>query len=114
VSVRSGEGGLRLSAGERQRVALARVLLENTPFVIFDEPTAYLDPITEADLMKAVFSELNHKTTLWITHRLVGMEQMDEIFVMTKGEITERGTHPDLLREAGIYQRMWNLQKQIL
>jgi ATP-binding cassette subfamily C protein CydCD len=111
---RLGEGGLRLSAGERQRVALARVLLENTPFVIFDEPTAYLDPITEADLMKAVFSELNHKTTLWITHRLVGMEQMDEIFVMTKGEITERGTHPDLLREAGIYQRMWNLQKQIL
>ncbi len=109
-----GEGGMRLSAGERQRVAIARALLKNTPILIFDEPTAYLDPLTERDLLKAMFSLTNNRSTLWITHRLIGMETMDEILVMDHGQIVERGNHFELLDRGGLYSRMWELQNQVL
>ena len=111
---RLGEGGLRLSAGERQRVAIARTLIKDAPIVIFDEPTANLDPLTEGNLVEALISELNDKTTLWITHRLVGMGAMDEIFIMVKGKIKERGKHTELIQRGGTYQRMWELQNQVI
>jgi ATP-binding cassette subfamily C protein CydCD len=109
-----GEAGIRLSGGERQRVAIARALLKNAPFLILDEPNANLDPLTERDLQNALFSLTEKRSTLWISHRLTGMEAMDEILVMDQGKIVERGQHNGLLELGGMYRRMWDLQHQIL
>lgn len=88
------------------------MLIKNVLIAIFDEPTANLDSTTERDLVQALFTGLNDKTILWITHRLVGMHHMDEIFVMSGGKIVERGRHSELLTLGGIYKRMWDLQNQ--
>ncbi len=109
-----GEQGLRLSGGERQRLAIARALLKNAPILLFDEPTANLDPLTEKQVLDTLFETIKGKTCLLITHRLVGLENMDQILVMNEGRIVERGTHRDLLTKAGLYRRLWDLQNQIL
>jgi ATP-binding cassette subfamily C protein CydC len=109
-----GEAGLRLSGGERQRLAIARTLLKDTPLLILDEPTANLDPLTERGLVQSLFSLAEGRTTLWITHRLLGMETMDEILVMNRGRIVERGGHIQLMDLDGMYRRMWDLQHQIV
>jgi ATP-binding cassette subfamily C protein CydC len=109
-----GEQGLRLSGGERQRLAIARALLKDAPILIFDEPTANLDPQTEKQVLETLFATMRSKTSLLITHRLVGLENVDEILVMDEGRIVERGTHADLLRRASLYRRLWDLQNQIL
>jgi ATP-binding cassette subfamily C protein CydC len=109
-----GEQGLRLSGGERQRLALARVLLKGAPILIFDEPTANLDPLTEKQVLDTLFSAMRGKTSLLITHRLVGLENMDEILVLDNGRLKERGTHAELINQGGLYQRLWDLQNQIL
>jgi ATP-binding cassette subfamily C protein CydC len=109
-----GEQGLRLSGGERQRLAIARVLLKDAPILLFDEPTANLDPLTEKQVLDTLFETIKGKTCLLITHRLVGLENMDQILVMNQGRIVERGTHRDLLTKAGLYRRLWDLQNQIL
>ena len=109
-----GEAGLRLSGGERQRLAIARTLLKDTPLLLLDEPTANLDPITERDLVQSLISLAAGRTSLWITHRLLGMETMDEILVMNRGRIVERGDHTRLMDLDGMYRRMWDLQHQIL
>jgi ATP-binding cassette subfamily C protein CydC len=109
-----GEQGLRLSGGERQRLAIARALLKNAPILILDEPTANLDPLTEKDVLDTLFGVMKNKTTLLITHRLVGLERMDEILVMDSGQIVERGIHSDLLVQNGLYRRLWDLQNRIL
>jgi ATP-binding cassette subfamily C protein CydCD len=109
-----GEQGLRLSGGERQRLAIARALLKNAPILIFDEPTANLDPQTEKQVLETLFETMRNKTSMLITHRLVGLENMDEILVMDQGRIVERGTHHELLKRAGLYSRLWDLQNQIL
>jgi ATP-binding cassette subfamily C protein CydCD len=109
-----GEAGLRLSGGERQRLAIARTLLKDTPLLLLDEPTANLDPITERDLVQSLISLAAGRTSLWITHRLLGMENMDEILVMNRGRIVERGDHTQLMDLDGMYRRMWDLQHQIL
>jgi ABC-type multidrug transport system fused ATPase/permease subunit len=101
-----GEQGLRLSGGERQRLALARAFLKDAPLLILDEPTANLDAITEREIMQSLSKLMAQRTTLLITHRLVGLEQMDTILVLEHGRVVEQGRHEDLLRLGRRYQHM--------
>jgi len=109
-----GEQGLLLSGGERQRIAIARALLKDAPILVLDEPTANLDILTEAAVLGSIRDLMQGRSTLLVTHRLVGMEGMDEILVLKDGEIFERGAHGELLTHRGLYHRMWALQNQIL
>ncbi len=111
---RVGERGLRLSGGERQRVALARALLRDTPILILDEPTANLDPLAERAFLNTLLQAGADRSLLLITHRLVGMEDMDEILVLDRGRVVERGTHAALLAAGGLYARLWTLQRRAL
>jgi ATP-binding cassette subfamily C protein CydC len=109
-----GEQGVRLSGGERQRLALARALIKDAPILILDEPTANLDVLTEQETLKVLLSGTEGCSMILITHRLVGMQAMDEILVFKAGKIVERGCHADLLDRKGMYYRMWHLQSQVL
>jgi len=102
-----GENGLSLSGGQRQRLAIARVLLKNAPILILDEAMSGLDPLTEREVMDEIYQLMEGRTTLVITHRLVGLERMDEILVLDKGQIVERGKHLELLRHKGLYHKLW-------
>src|SRR5690606_5605234 len=106
-----GERGLKLSGGEKQRVAIARTLLKNPPILILDEATSALDTHTE----RAIQVELNQiakdRTTLVIAHRLSTVADADEILVLDGGRVLERGSHRDLLLRQGRYAQMWNLQQ---
>jgi ATP-binding cassette, subfamily C, bacterial CydC len=103
------ETGQRFSGGERQRIALARILLQNTPVVILDEPTVGLDPITEANLLNTIFKTLEGKTVIWVTHHLIGVEKMERILFLEKGRIVMDGTHKQLLNNEARYQRLYAL-----
>ncbi len=107
-----GEQGLRLSGGERQRLAIARALLKNAPILILDEATANLDPLTEREVMQTITALMAGRTVLMITHRLVGLDMVDEILVLQSGRVVERGHHHELLSTHGPYRRMWDLQHQ--
>ena len=109
-----GEQGLRLSGGERQRLAVARTLLKDAPLLVLDEATANLDTITERELMSTIEELMRGRATLVVTHRLVAMERMDEILVLDSGRIVERGTHEELTREKGLYNRMIDVQRGML
>jgi ATP-binding cassette subfamily C protein CydC len=109
---RIGEQGLRLSGGERQRLAIARALLKHAPIFIFDEAPANLDPVTEREVWRALHALMSRRTMLIITHRLVGLEDVDEIVVLDAGRVVERGAHAELLHEKGFYRRMWELENQ--
>lgn len=103
-----GEGGFKLSGGQRQRLAIARVLLRNSPFLILDEAMEGLDPITEQEVMEEIYRLMDGRTTLVITHHLVGLEQMDEILVLDQGRVVERGKHDELLHKKGLYRKLWD------
>ena len=107
-----GEGGFALSGGQRQRLAIARVLLKNAPILILDEAMAGLDPLTEREVMDEIYHLMEGRTTLVITHRLTGLEWMDEILVLDRGQIVERGKHEELLQQKGFYYFRYLGRKQ--
>jgi ATP-binding cassette subfamily B protein len=107
-----GERGLKLSGGEKQRVAIARVILKNPPILVFDEATSSLDSQSEQAILQALQEVAEKHTTLVIAHRLSTIVDADQILVMEQGTIVERGTHEDLLARGGLYQRMWALQQK--
>ncbi len=106
-----GERGLKLSGGEKQRVAIARTILKDPALLILDEATSALDSATEADIQDALGAVSARRTTLVIAHRLSTVTDADEIIVMDAGRIVERGTHAVLLARAGRYAEMWALQQ---
>jgi ATP-binding cassette subfamily C protein CydCD len=109
-----GEQGLRLSAGERQRLALARFFLKDAPICILDEPTANLDPLLEGQILANIHQHCRQRTRLTITHRLVGLDDTQEILVLQGGKVIERGSHAELVLKKGLYQQMLDLQNQAM
>jgi ATP-binding cassette, subfamily C, bacterial CydC len=107
------ETGQRFSGGERQRIALARILLQKTPIVIMDEPTVGLDPITEANLLADIFETLKGKTIIWVTHHLIGVEKMDRILFLENGKITMDGSHQKLLKSEERYRHLYALDRPL-
>jgi ATP-binding cassette subfamily B protein len=107
-----GERGLKLSGGEKQRVAIARTILKGPPILILDEATSALDSKTEEDIKSALDMVSANRTTLVIAHRLSTVVNADEIIVLRDGQIAERGTHHRLLVKQGLYAQMWNRQRE--
>ncbi len=107
-----GERGLKLSGGEKQRVSIARTILKSPPILVLDEATSALDSFTEQEIQSALKTVSKNRTTLVIAHRLSTVVEADEIIVLDKGLIAERGTHTGLLRKKGLYARMWNRQRE--
>ncbi len=107
-----GERGLKLSGGEKQRVAIARTVLKAPPILILDEATSALDIHTEREIQAALDRVSADRTTLVIAHRLSTVVNADEIIVLDDGRIVERGTHDELVQHAGLYASMWNRQRQ--
>jgi len=112
LDTRVGERGLKLSGGEKQRVAIARTLVKNPPILILDEATSALDSRTEADIQATLESIEQGRTTIVIAHRLSTVVHADRIIVLEAGRVVEQGTHAELLREGGIYAEMWARQAQ--
>jgi ATP-binding cassette subfamily B protein len=107
-----GERGLKLSGGEKQRVAIARTILKNPPILLLDEATSALDTHTEREIQGALSAVSQNRTSLVIAHRLSTVVDADEILVLDHGEIVERGRHAELVALSGPYASMWNKQKQ--
>ena len=105
---RVGERGLKLSGGEKQRVAIARTLLKDPPVLVLDEATSALDSRTEAAILDTLDAIERGRTTLVIAHRLSTVVGADQIVVLDDGRVAERGTHAELLRRGGLYAEMWN------
>ena len=109
---RVGERGLKLSGGEKQRVAIARTILKDPRILILDEATSALDTGTEREIETALRTVSHNRTTLVIAHRLSTVVDADEILVLNEGQVAERGTHATLLAQDGLYARMWALQAE--
>ena len=107
-----GEGGVKLSGGEKQRISIARAILKNTPIVILDEVTSYSDIENETKIQSALKTLLKGKTALIIAHRLYTIKNADNIVFMKKGQITEQGTHEELLRNRADYWHLWSLYNE--
>lgn len=112
-NTRMHELGERFSGGERQRIALARILLQDTPIVILDEPTVGLDSITEKNLIDTILKSLEGKTIIWITHHLTGVNQMDHVIFIDEGTVYMKGTHKELLSKSARYKRLYDLDHPI-
>jgi ATP-binding cassette subfamily B protein len=107
-----GERGLKLSGGEKQRVAIARTLLKNPAILVFDEATSALDSRTERVIQEELENISRSRTTLVIAHRLSTIVNADQILVMDHGRIVERGSHAELLARGGAYAAMWEIQSR--
>ena len=107
-----GERGLKLSGGEKQRVAIARAILKKPEILIFDEATSALDSKSEKAIQEELKRIASNRTTLTIAHRLSTISDANQILVLDKGSIIERGTHQELLVARGFYAHMWELQQQ--
>ncbi|KKR89091.1 MAG: ABC transporter related protein [Candidatus Uhrbacteria bacterium GW2011_GWE2_41_1153] len=105
-----GERGVKLSGGEKQRIALARVLLEDPPILVLDEATSALDSKTEHDLQAALKIAMTGRSTIVIAHRLSTVMDADQILVMDKGKIVAQGTHEELIKTCAIYKEFWTIQ----
>jgi ATP-binding cassette subfamily B protein len=112
LNARIGEGGLKLSGGEKQRLSIARALLRNPRLLLFDEATSALDSITEEEINNTIrnVSQRGEQITILIAHRLSTILHADRIYVLEKGDIVETGTHQQLLNEKGLYFAMWRQQ----
>ena len=106
-----GERGLKLSGGEKQRVAIARTLVKNPPILLLDEATSALDTRTEQDILATLHRVAENRTSLSIAHRLSTIAESDRIFVLNDGRLAEQGTHTELLRHDGLYAEMWTRQQ---
>jgi ATP-binding cassette subfamily B protein len=109
-----GEGGGFLSGGERQRLTIARAILQDAPIVILDEATAFADPENEVQVQDALAELTRGKTVFVIAHRLHTITHADQILVLDRGRIVERGTHDTLLGEGGLYSELWAAQERVL
>lgn len=107
------EGGTNLSGGQRQRVCMARALLHDSPIYVFDEATSNVDAASEAAISEVIASLAGDHTVIVVAHRLSTIVDADQILVLERGRIAERGTHGELLADAGVYARMWNSQEQL-
>ena len=106
------ENGVMVSGGEAQKIAIARALYKDAPFIILDEPTAALDPIAEAEIYSKFNDIAGDKTAVYISHRLSSCRFCDEIAVFHEGQVVQQGTHEELLEEGGKYSELWNAQAQ--
>jgi len=105
-----GERGVKLSGGQRQRIALARVILKDAPILVLDEATSSLDSEVEVAIQEQLLSLMEGKTVLAIAHRLSTIARMDRLVVLDRGKIVEEGTHGELLRHGGHYEKLWRHQ----
>ncbi|MDE6925175.1 MAG: ABC transporter ATP-binding protein/permease [Acetatifactor sp.] len=110
ILYKSKEGGVDISGGEAQKLALARALYKDAPFVVLDEPTAALDPISEAQVYAGFHEMVREKTSIYISHRMSSCRFCDDIVVFDQGRIMERGSHEELLERQGQYAEMWSAQ----
>ena len=107
-ATRVGENGRALSSGQRQRIAIARAFLKDSPILLLDEPTASLDTISEREIQRAIVGLCKHRTTLIIAHRMHTIVESSVIYVVDDGRILEAGDHPTLLRNGPTYQALWS------
>ena len=105
-----GEGGTKLSGGEKQRLSIARAIIKDAPIVLLDEVTANMDVENELMIQMALQELLQDKTVIMIAHKLSTIKNVDQILVLENGKITQRGTHDQLVSQDGLYQKLWNIQ----